>query len=245
MNCPVCDVEGFSIKKLSKYDIRKCKSCGLEYVDPVPTKEELENFYSNYTDIRAGDPTLKKNALRNIKALSKYGLSKESRLLDFGCGKNLFVETGHSPNWFGYDEYAPFQHKMIKDYRSSGWDFITMWGILEHLPTPKETMQELATYLNAEGKLALTTVTTESSIPYQYKPPEHVTFWTKVAIGKLFASAGLKILEYHAYQMIQNSDIYLACVLRTVPYEIKSKIYHKLPKYILIPTNEIFVVGEK
>jgi len=62
---------------------------------------------------------------------------------------------------------------------------------------------------------------------------------------KLFSLAGLKILEYQAYEMIQDSDVYLLCVLRTIPEKYKSKIYHRLPRYVLVPTNKIFVVGEK
>lgn len=58
--CLVCNEEGFFIKKLDKYDIWKCESCGLEYVYPMPTEQELNNFYSNYTDIQAGDVVLKK-----------------------------------------------------------------------------------------------------------------------------------------------------------------------------------------
>jgi len=243
--CVICNNEGFLLKKVGRYNIYKCKNCGLEYIYPMPIKGVLEKFYSNYGDFRADVQVLKKNALRNIKALSKYGLSKNSRLLDFGCGKNIFVKTSKSPYWFGYDKYATSQFKIVSDYCSNNWNFITMWGVLEHLPKPKETLQGVVKYLNVGGKLALTTVTTESNIPYQHKPPKHITFWTKKAIQTLFSLIGLKILEYHAYEMIQKSDVYLRYVLRTVPEKYKFKIYHKLPRYIEVPTNEIFVVGEK
>ncbi|MDI6735204.1 MAG: class I SAM-dependent methyltransferase [bacterium] len=244
ITCPVCEVQGFRIKDIDRYKIYKCKNCRMEYVEPLPTKKELDNFYSNYTDIRAEDSILKMNALRNIQALSSHGLTNENKLLDFGCGKNIFVKSGNSPHWWGYDKYAPQGPQMITDYHEK-WDFITMWGILEHLSKPKETMKQLITILKEGGKLALTTVTVESTIPYQHKPLEHLMYWTRVSIEKLFELIGLKVKEYIPYWMFQKSDIYLSLVLRTVPEEIKSNIYHKLPEVVFVPTNEIFVVGEK
>ena len=248
-NCPVCGCNcawcgGAVIRKIAKYTIVKCAYCGLEYTSPLPTEKELQAFYSNYVDFRSADDVLAKNALGLALVLrSKFGLESTDLLLDYGCGKNIFAHVCAPSTWFGYDRYNPKSD--LADFRDKKWDWITMWGVLEHLPYPKETLHDLVSCLSNNGKVALTTVDVESSIPLQYKPPEHLTYWTKNAIEKLFSLVGLTMLMYEPYQMFQRSDVYMDIILRTVPEELKSKIHHELPKYVFIPTNNVLVVGKK
>lgn len=245
--CPACSDTSKKGKITSKhsYDIFRCNYCGLEFVHPMPSLEQMDHFYRDYSNFRAEITVVKRNARRNIERLKKFGLNSDSRLLDFGCGENIFVREGKTKNWSGYDYYQKTNKQGISDFSGRNWDFITLWGVLEHLVNPRDQIQELAGSLTPQGILALTTVTTESSIPYQFKPPEHVTYWTKKSIQVLFSAAGLSILEYNNYKMIQKADVYLSCVLRTVPEKFQKKISHTLPEYIEVPTNEIFVVGVK
>lgn len=247
MVCPACSYTAEKGKITSKlsYDIFRCNNCGLEFVHPMPSPEQMDRFYRDYFNFRAEITVVEKNALRNIDHLKKFGLTSKSRLLDFGCGENAFVREGKTKNWFGYDYYQKPNEQGISEYSGQNWDFITLWGVLEHLVNPRDQIQMLAGSLNTRGILALTTVTTESTIPYQFKPPEHVTYWTKKSIKVLFSAAGLSILEYKNYKMIQKADVYLKCVLRTVPEKFQKKISHTLPEYIEVPTNEIFVIGVK
>ena len=250
-DCIVCPGQGavirkdFNMEDMKTCDIVRCQDCGLEYVFPMLIKKELDEVFANYDDFRADTDILRKNALRKIKYLSEnHGIYKESKLLDFGCGKNAFVEVAQSPNWVGYDKYALFKENMTKKYDSQEWDCITMWGVLAHFPNPKETFGEITSHLKKDGIIALTDLVTDSKIPYQYRY-EHVTWWNKSSMEALFSSAGLKMVEYKPYKMIQKPDIYLRSVLRTVPDEHKAKISHNLPDFIEVPTNESFVIGVK
>jgi hypothetical protein len=247
IKCLLCGSICFQFKVIShRYKAYKCSGCLFEFVEPMPGNNELRAYYSNYSNFRAEDTVLLKNSLRNIRYLYKFGLSKKKNLLDFGCGKNMFIAERSSGNWFGFDKYSNVSSgNLIKDYRSRSWEFITLWGVLEHLVDPIKTLHELSANLEPRGKLALTTVTTESEIPIRYKPPEHVTFWNKKSIELLFDRVNLQMIDFRNYTMIQRSDIYLECVLRTVPGNYKKKIINQLPEYVEVPTNEIFVVGEK
>lgn len=249
--CIVCGSDSVIIRKrqnledLAILDICKCFNCGLEFFSPMLTEKELSSYFSNYYDIRAKDEVVEKNARRNMEALEKYGLTKEHTLLDFGCGKNTFVKLGISSLWKGYDKYAPVDRYMVPYFNYQSWDFITMWGVLAHLPNPVETLRSLSKCMEIGGKLAFTEISLEAEIPCRYRY-EHITYWTRLAIENLFRLVGLKIIEYRPYKMIQDIEVYMSIILRTVPESFRNKIqYDTAPKYVEIPTNEMFVIGIK
>jgi SAM-dependent methyltransferase len=231
--CPVCENDAV----LLKLKIYQCSSCKLEFAYPMPSEQELTEFYSKYDNPRAKREVVKKNSKMIINLLDKYGLDKNSRLLDFGCGEGIFTEDFE--NWKSYDKYTR------PNFPDGKFDFITMWGVLEHLTNPFQTIKDLTEKLAPNGKIALTTIGTQTGIPYQYKIPEHVTWWSEDSVKRLFNKARLKILELSPYFMFQDPKVYLDCVLRAgkVPEELKKRIHIEGDNFVHVPTNEIFVVG--
>ncbi len=244
-NCPICSSTSHLTKSMDDYSIHKCTRCLVEYANPMPTEKELSELYSGYRYYSGYDRdmiefTVMKNAEKNIQYLEKFGLSNETRLLDFGCGENLFVRQGNSPNWFGHD----YPHGKIP---SGKFDFITLWGVLEHLAQPISILSGLVDRLEKGGRIVITTVSIETDIPYRYRVPIHLFFWTGAAIRELFNQCGLEIEEMENYFMLQNPQFYLDRVLDRgqVPKKIKKLIYIDAKEEVLVPTNEIFIVGKK
>jgi len=223
-------------------------TCGLEYTNPTPTKEELKSFYSVYGDIRANPNIVKLNAEEHFKTLSKYGLTDTSKTLDFGTGPGTFVDVA-GECCFGVDlkhSGHPRIKEYIEDFKDiSSWDFITLWGVIEHLPDPMTVMQKLVSQLRRGGAIALTTVDAESVIPYYYKPPEHLSYWTRTAFEILADICGLEIIDYRPYKMFQIGEIYFDRLLSRTPDEYIEMIINKLPEIVKVPTNEVFVVMQK
>jgi hypothetical protein len=248
--CLVCKSSGWPIRRLPddpsgrSIQIVKCRSCRLEYFHPMPGDEDLLRFYSQYADFRADQEARRRTARLLIKRLSRWGVNKSRRLLDFGCGRNPFIQAAGCAKWRGYDQYAEMQPGMIADYHAQPWDAITLWGVIEHLPRPCPTVSDLVDALKPRGVLAMTGPWVEARIPCQYKY-EHVSYWTRSAVEILFDRCGLRLIEFGTREMIQKSDIYLACVLRTVPPRLRRKINHQLPDFVRVPTNEFFAVGRK
>lgn len=230
------------------YSVFKCRNCGLEYTYPIPTDDILEGFYAEYKDIRADEKIVRMNACSHLKLLGKYGWTPESWTLDYGAGPGVFVEIA-GKNCFGLDSYCAI-HPRVRRSMSAfavvlGWRFITLWGVLEHLVSPYSTIATLTDLLPVGGIIALTTVDAEGIIPYHYKPPEHLTYWTRAAFDILADKCGLKIVDYERYMMSQLSDIYLDRLLSRTPKEYRSRINHDMPGVIRVPTNEVRVVMQK
>ena len=227
--------------------IAKCSECELEFVTPMPSQERLNLFYKNYSDIRAEEEVLKRNAIRNLKVLNSFGVGINSTLIDYGSGRNVFVSCGKSmgaKNWRSFDAYTENSKRDVLS--PCHYEAVTTWGVLEHVVNPLEFAIDLVRLLRVDGYLFLTTVDINSKIPFRYKVPEHVTYWTHSAMKTLFERVNLSMIEYRPYEMEQCRDVYMNILLRTVPENYKSKVnYEAMPKFVEVPTNEIFVVGKK
>jgi len=235
--------KGYSESLPSGYDIFKCSECRLEFCHPMPTQEEFDACYEEYNDPRARPKVVEVNAKHNIKVLEEFGLSRESHLLDYGSGQGIFCQTGGSALWKSYDPYTEDNDKRILE--QGNYDWVTLWGVLEHEAEPVDLLKKLAALLRPEGRLALTTVSIDTDIPYRHKPPEHVTYWTREALEQALRLAGFVIQRFRSYVMKQTSDVYMDAVLRTVPGHLKGKIEHKLAEMVEVPTNEVFVVAQR
>lgn len=227
--------------------IYKCSNCGLEYTIPVPTDQEINDFYRNYKDIRAKKNIVIENSKNNLDFLKKdYGLTDNSLIIDFGCGDGDFVEVA-GENCYGIDlkeSSNPRIYDNLNKLPVNQFDYITLWGVLEHINDIKTIMQELIKYLKPDGHIVITTVNAEGDIPYYYKPPEHLTYWTKKSLTVLSEMLNCELLVYEEYFMKQYGDVYLDRLLSRTPTELKELIINdvKLPEIVTIPTNEVLSV---
>jgi hypothetical protein len=249
-SCPVCLCNsGAYYWTAEEFKLFKCQDCGLEYTYPIPPAAQLREFYLTYTDIRATSNVVRLNARRNLNSLKNFGYAECKTILDFGTGEGDFVKIA-GENSFGIDfkkggktrVYEKFSDLPIKSY-----DFITLWGVLEHLANPVKTLLELGIYAKSGAIIAITTVDAEATIPYYYKPVEHLTYWTKSSLNHMFKKTGLELIEYKPYFMLQSSEIYISRLLSRTPLEYKSAfdgVINILPEYVEVPTNEVFVVAK-
>ena len=249
-DCPACGCEHaiFRLKVVNGFSIRKCHQCSLEFCAPMPAAEEIAVCYKSFYDHVSSLETMRLNARRNLDYLAeKWGMRQTAKALDYGCGENVFaiVANGAFFRVFGFDPIRPPPGPFTVNSIVGKWDWITLWGVLEHLTDPLGTLAGLRAELAPGGRIALTTVSMETGIPYQHIPPIHALYFTRTAIEALAGRAGFKVLEYRNYEMEIDSDMYLSILLRTVPEPYRLQIFHTLPDYVEVPTNEVFVVLER
>ena len=241
--CIACGAPAYLFKHLeSPWPVHHCIGCHLEFCHPMPQASEFQTFYAQYVDPRALPEVCRANAARNIDRLTRWGLESNSCLLDYGSGQGFFRKAGNSRSWFNYDPYTPENDRNV--LRPGFYDWLTLWGVIEHVPDPIDMLRRCRRLLRPNGFLALTTVSTETTIPYQYKPPEHVSYWSRKALHMALTRAGFTIRNVEPYVMLQRSDVYLNAVLRTVPDHLRQQINHQLPPLVEVPTNEVFVVAQ-
>ncbi|MBT6045932.1 MAG: class I SAM-dependent methyltransferase [Candidatus Scalindua sp.] len=176
--CPLCggkaDSTAFPYETRfngSMFYYLKCSSCSTVFVDPVPDVNTFSKMYSKnaYHDCHY-DGVEHEPYLESARLLRKY-LSKDSFVLDYGCGLGVFLKAlktaGFVPYGVDYDvDAADFAGEDVgcKTTSVSGFfalpskpifDSIHLGDVLEHLPNPSETIHQLLDYLRPGGVLFL------------------------------------------------------------------------------------------
>lgn len=153
------------------YRIARCRDCGLWFVNPQPTVEELRDFYSRYDDgeqWRKGEEYFNQDIRDSIRRLKPSGT-----VLDIGCGCGNFlrcmkdagysvcgVEPSETGARFARDTHSiEVHHGMMEDFLEAHgdrkFDIITLLNVLEHLTQPARALSQLLQILAVGGILAV------------------------------------------------------------------------------------------
>lgn len=153
------------------YRVAQCCECGLRYVNPQPTTQELIDFYTRYDDgdqWREGEESFNRGVRDAILRFRNSG-----SVLDIGAGSGNFLDCmkkagfstfGVEPSETG-SNYARTHHGievfhgMLDDYLANGprqsFDVITLLNVLEHFTEPKKTLDRLRPRMNDGGLLVV------------------------------------------------------------------------------------------
>ena len=201
------------------YHVVRCPSCGFLYRHPGIRPEKLGNLYSSgkYAEFLGGHYTAKRQRRYRLVMDAFAPLFEDGggrRLLDFGCGNGLFMETAHERGFdvHGVDlaadavevarqrpgcEKAYFGSPMdVPEIAAGGFDVITMWSVLAHLPRPVDDLTMLRGLLKPDGVLLVLTINAHSLLlkreldRWGAFTPNHLVFFTPTTLSDLFRRAG-------------------------------------------------------
>jgi len=172
VSCRICGSRGESAHLLARgYRIVRCVECGLWYVNPQPTPEELGRFYANYDD---GDQwrTREKDFNRGIrKAVLRFAQS--GILLDVGCGSGDFLacmreagflvrgiepsQTGgtYARDALGIEVFSGMVEDYLATQHRRTFNVITLLNVLEHLTDPSGMLLQLRNLMEQNGLLVV------------------------------------------------------------------------------------------
>jgi 2-polyprenyl-3-methyl-5-hydroxy-6-metoxy-1,4-benzoquinol methylase len=217
-SCLLC--KSLRLEKLDGYGasfLAKCRDCSFVFCDRRPTEDELVSYYNQYPRGTALSPI----TLRRYEALCDAfaGYRKTNNILDVGCGDAHFLEIARKKNWnvFGteFTEAAieVCRNKDIPVFRSDlstlpfepgFFDVITSFEVIEHVNDPHESALASARLLRSGGILYVTTPNFNSLSRMMFGPkwnviayPEHLCYYDKKTIKKLFAGHGFSVLSVH------------------------------------------------
>jgi len=171
LNCDLC--AGSVAKVLDeKSHIRQCMSCGLKFVSPRPTQEQISKNYDWSFRNCPGWGRVKPEARLMYERRFNFmqGFIREGKVLDVGAGMGAFLSYAKKTNkWqcFGTEtsqyavEFAKREFDIalsvgqLEDlgYPEKSFDVLTFWHVLEHLPYPSRAIKEAGRILKENGFL--------------------------------------------------------------------------------------------
>lgn len=146
-----------------EWPVVRCRRCGLGYLNPRPTLEEIGRYYPAEYFAHRG------SLLRRYERQTRYLPSKPGRLLDVGTGRGDFLAVMRARGWEveGVEPWGAgdnphelqIRHSPFPDL-AGGWegeryDVISAWAVFEHLHDPLAAFRECARLLRPGGRLVV------------------------------------------------------------------------------------------
>lgn len=196
-----------------------CRQCGLIRTDPMPTPDELAEYYAgayraDYQLAFAGGPprhhlnrSAREAAFRAELLAGK--LRPGARVLDFGSGSGEFLAAARARGCEAigvepgrdYAAYARDHHGIeVLDeadtddrFPDNHFDVITTHHVLEHLRDPADVMERLARWLKPDGVLyaAVPNMAATGKPPHERFHFAHVHGYVRETFDLLARRAGL------------------------------------------------------
>ena len=223
--CYLCGNTNFnkrpgSVRDRQELEVFECASCGLVFLSSF---DHIRNgFYENSEMHSEEMPDvqvwLKETAWDDERRFQYLqSVLPNRRLLDFGCGAGGFLlkarelaATAHGvepesrlKSHFQNHDLTVFQNlsDIPNDIRG-GYDVITMFHVLEHIPDPKTILGELSEMLANAGQIIVEVPNADDALLtlYQCEPFSHFTYWschlflfTAKTLEMLFDQMNLKV----------------------------------------------------
>jgi 2-polyprenyl-3-methyl-5-hydroxy-6-metoxy-1,4-benzoquinol methylase len=206
------------------YRVVRCPGCGFLYRNPNIKPGQLGELYADsYSAFLSGTYAGKRRRKYRLTMDTfdpVFGEGTGRRLLDFGCGNGLFLAEAAKRGFTSYgvdlssDSVAQARERVptaqvhlgspadVPEIATGGFDVITMWSVLAHLPRPVDDLAMLRSLLAPEGVLLIFTVNANSVQLKTFGPrwngftTNHLMFYSPFTLPLLLTKAGFAAVAF-------------------------------------------------
>lgn len=280
--CYLCSSENHKkregkVRNHSNVAVLECENCSLVFLSSFAhiNKEFYKKGVMHLgADSYKWQEITHNDDLRRFIFLNKKNKIKNSAILDFGAGNAAFLmlskPTANKVVGLEIDETVKEYYKendieFISELSQteSKFDLITMFHVLEHLPDPKETLQEMTSKLKENGELIIEVPNSKDALitVFNNKGFKNFTYWgchlflfNEGTLKKLFEDSPYKI---NCIKHVQRYGVanHLHWLIKNLPnghniwkkLDIKplNKIYEKILSFFKITDTIVISVSLK
>ena len=152
-----------------RFPVKRCRNCGLVYLDPRPSEETKGMFYDDEYTFKSDKPS--QETTHYLPVIEELKKMKPGLIYDVGTGNSEFLPMMRELGWevggnevdASLVEFFRLTHQIDIDsgyledagHKSKSFDVVTIMGVLEHTPNPKRLLLEVNRILKDDGRLIL------------------------------------------------------------------------------------------
>jgi 2-polyprenyl-3-methyl-5-hydroxy-6-metoxy-1,4-benzoquinol methylase len=233
MNCYLCNATSFSTRKGQVRDdpdlkILACDQCGLVTLSSL---KHIQSGFYEASGMHGPEPVpmetwLKDTAWDDQRRFDMLqAMLANKNLLDFGCGAGGFLNKAQ--HLAGSVSGVELERR-VRDYwkgrltihpdvesAGGGYDLITAFHVVEHLPDPGAMLKALAGMLANNGRMVIEVPSSEDALLtlYDSEAFQCFTYWSQhlflfnaETLRRLADRAGLRVVSIQQYQRYPLSN---------------------------------------
>ena len=152
---------------------------------------------------------------RLVRFLAEFGIQKQHRVLDYGCGQGALIQSLRSAGFDNVSGYDPHHADYAGVELFGSFDAVLLIHVWEHLESAEEFFSDLEKYLKPGGKAVIITPSAsrfpalDSSCPYQsytIHAPFHRQIPSDRVLREAFLARDYREIAFRSHD-IQKSGI--------------------------------------
>jgi len=232
-----------------KFTAVRCRQCGLVYLNPRPSETARNDYYDEEYRFRA-DKMDQAQPLDHYQPVIDFlGRQAPGRVLDIGTGNSPFLPVMQGMGWEafgteidpglaryyqGHYDIEVFEGE-LEDAKlsSASFDAITIMGVLEHVPHPRQLLEEASRIIKPGGFICLWCFNRgfEAELLGRYwlgfDTPRHFYSFSSNTLGLLLQLAGFEVVEkyFRPISYLAHSGVWAAGRAHDRLLGIKRSVY--------------------
>ena len=234
------------------FKVVECAECGLGFVNPRPTIEEIVRYYPSeyylHEPTKSFERYLHKRFCNEARFLERYAKPKGGEtLLDVGCANGDFPRFMAARGWQVEGVETSESSQPITDFHvfkqefqnipvsPSTYDAVTAWAVMEHVHDPMAYFQKASQVLKRGGVFVFL-VTNFHSVTsrklFCEDVPRHLYFFTRETLQRYLQESGFTLEKED-----NGGSIYKMSPRNWLPYILQTKLRGKPFHYSDLPVS--------
>ena len=177
---------------------KKCEECGHIFSTDFDkwSKQDFRDRIYNDDYIKVDPEYDGTRSRRDVQWFKQFCPDKQYKIIDYGAGNQVF---GDELNKIGY-QVTSWDPMWGTDKPNEQFDIMTAFEVLEHTPTPIETVSEMISLLKPNGQIVFSTYVNDvlqnkRNPMFWYLAPRngHVCMYSYKSLEVLFGMFGYKV----------------------------------------------------
>lgn len=200
--CPASRLVQKGARHAPEVEVRRCTECGLVFLWPRPTEEELSQYYGEFYREDYAEPFLPERyrvdlneaRVRVCRLLSF--LHPRGRLLEVGSGSGSFLDAvrpyvgdvvgvepdAESREWIVGQVGVPVVERVADVlHEAKPFDLVVLFHVLEHVQDPVRFLQSLSQLLRPDARLVVEVPNVDDVLVAVYQIPAYLRFYYQKA----------------------------------------------------------------